>query len=125
MHEVIDNQRRVERDWADSVLNAHSLDVLAAVLDTIQRMLSTAAAKMARRSRRGGPNPYVVAPLVLLNLAEAFHRFGGTGRPAKNIYGPFGKFVLDVVQAIGLETVWVESQIGPAVSEWQRRYNRT
>jgi hypothetical protein len=121
MHEVIDNLRRVERDWVDSVLDAHSLDVLGAVLDTIQSMLSNAAVKMTERSRKGGPNPYVVAPWVLLNLAEAFHRFGGTGRPAKNIDGPFGCFVLDVVEAIGLETVWVESQIGPAVSEWRRR----
>jgi len=40
---------------------------------------------------------------------------------AKNIDGPFGRFALDVVEAIGWETVWVAKHIGPAVSDWKSR----
>jgi hypothetical protein len=65
-----------------------------------------------------------VAPFLLLNLAEAFHRFVENGRPAKNIDGPFGRFALDVVEAIGLKTDWVESHIRRAVEEWKLRHNR-
>lgn len=111
------------REWNASVIGGHPVETIVVVLEAVQGTFSGAAKELRARTPKGGPNPYVVAPMLLLNLAEAFHRFVENGRPAKSIDGPFGRFALDVVQAIGLPSHWIEGQIGPAVSDWKSRQN--
>jgi len=110
------------QQWAQFVIRDNSGRVLAAVLEAIQNSLSTAAVEMQTKTPRGGPPAYVVGPFLLLNLCGAFHRLGRA--PASNVKGPFGRFVTDVVLAIGWDTGWVDSHLRAAVSKWRLRTRR-
>ena len=91
------------------------------LLEVVQKALSDAAKTAKAKTPRGGSMRYVVAPWVLLNLAEAYSSFGPGRRPSTDPNGPFGRFARGVVGAMGLPTYWIDGQIRAAVTEWRRR----
>ncbi len=107
------------RAWVDSIVSHHAGTVIAELLERIHQAISTAESALRSGIRRGGRQPYIIGPFVLLNLAHQWARIGR--KPGKTAYGPFGEFAVDVVAAMGLPTRWIEGHIKEAVEAWEQR----
>src|SRR5262249_48616544 len=106
------------RTFVHEIILHNPHKVLVAVLESVRNSLADTVDAIRKKTRKGGPEPYKVGPFVLMNLAAAFDRFVGQ-TPAQNIDGPFGRFVVDAIHAIGWNATWVEAHLRAAVSEWR------
>ena len=105
--------------WAEQVIYDHPDEIFIAILEIVRKTLSDTAEKINMEISGGGAPSHVIAPLVIMNLAMRYEELGRSLEANSKV--DFRNFVVDAVQAIGLESTWVDHNLDRGIADMRLR----